>query len=92
LDEIPSVLETLGDTPIYVSIDLDVLDPSVFPGTGTPEAGGASFNELLGAIHALQGCTVVGADVVELAPQYDVSGVSNATAAKVVRELVLAML
>lgn len=92
LDEIPSVLETLGDTPLYVSIDLDVLDPSVFPGTGTPEAGGVSFNDLLGAIHALQGCTVVGADVVELAPQYDVNGVSNATAAKVVRELALAML
>ncbi|QRN86671.1 agmatinase [Clostridia bacterium] len=92
LNEMPEVLKTLGDLPLYVSLDLDVLDPSAFPGTGTPEPGGVSFKELLRAIHALVGCNVVGADVVELSPQYDVSGVSDATAAKVVRELALAML
>ena len=92
LEEMPDVVQGLGEAPVYVSIDLDVLDPSVFPGTGTPEAGGVSFKELLSAVHSLLGCNVVGADVVELAPHYDVSGVSNATAAKVVRELALAML
>ena len=92
LDGYFEALEALKDRPLYVSIDLDVLDPSVFPGTGTPEAGGLQFQDLMRAIHGLVGKNVVGADVVELSPPYDVSGVSNATAAKVVRELALAML
>ena len=77
--------------PVYFTIDLDCMDPSVFPGTGTPEAGGVSFLELLKAIRTVSQANVVGADVNELAPMLDVSGVSTATACKVLRELLLAI-
>lgn len=77
--------------PVYFTIDLDCLDPSAFPGTGTPEAGGVSFTELLEAILAVCKTNVVGADVNELAPMLDHSGVSTATACKVLRELILAL-
>ncbi len=81
----------IGRRPVYVTVDLDVLDPSVFPGTGTPEPGGVTFNDLLKAICDLQGLNIQGADVVELAPHYDASGVSTAVACKIVRELAIAM-
>ena len=77
--------------PVYFTIDLDCLDPSAFPGTGTPEAGGVTFLELLEAIQTVSQTKVVGADVNELAPMLDVSGVSTATACKVLRELLLAI-
>lgn len=77
--------------PVYLTIDLDCLDPSVFPGTGTPEAGGVTFLELLGAIRCFDGVNVVGADINELAPMLDASGVSTATACKVLRELLLTL-
>ena len=77
--------------PIYFTIDLDCLDPSVFPGTGTPEAGGVSFLQLLEAIRTVCTANVVGADINELAPALDTSGVSTATACKVLRELILAL-
>ena len=76
---------------VYFTIDLDCMDPSVFPGTGTPEAGGVSFLELLKAIRTVSQANVVGADVNELAPVLDASGVSTATACKVLRELLLAI-
>lgn len=78
--------------PVYFTIDLDCLDPSAFPGTGTPEAGGVSFKELLHAIMLVSETNVVAADVNELAPMLDTSGVSTATACKVLRELMLALL
>ncbi|MGN1345871.1 MAG: agmatinase [Eubacteriales bacterium] len=77
--------------PIYFTIDLDCLDPAVFPGTGTPEAGGVTFPQLLEAICTVCEANVVGADVNELAPMLDSSGVSTATACKVLRELILAL-
>lgn len=77
--------------PVYFTIDLDCLDPSLFPGTGTPEAGGVTFTELLSAILKVAGTNVVGADMNELAPMLDASGVSTATACKVLRELLLAL-
>ena len=77
--------------PVYFTIDLDCLDPSLFPGTGTPEAGGVTFTELLNAILEVAKTNMVGADVNELAPMLDASGVSTATACKVLRELILAM-
>ena len=77
--------------PVYFTIDLDCMDPSVFPGTGTPEAGGVSFLELLKAIRTVSQANLVGADVNELAPMLDASGVSTATACKVLRELLLAI-
>ena len=76
---------------VYFTIDLDCMDPSVFPGTGTPEAGGVSFLELLKAIRTVSQANLVGADVNELAPMLDTSGVSTATACKVLRELLLAI-
>lgn len=81
-----------NNTPVYLTIDLDCLDPSVFPGTGTPEAGGLSFLQLVEAVYQVSECRIVGADVNELAPMLDPSGVSTATACKVLRELLLAIL
>lgn len=91
LDGLKETVEALGDTPVYFTIDLDCLDPSVFPGTGTPEAGGISFLELLNAIRTVAKANVVAADVNELAPMLDTTGVSTATACKVLRELLLAL-
>lgn len=79
------------NVPIYFTIDLDCLDSAAFPGTGTPEAGGVTFLELLEAIRTVAQANVVGADVNELAPMLDASGVSTATACKVLRELLLAI-
>lgn len=76
-------------TPVYFTLDLDVLDPSVFPGTGTPEPGGVTFLELLRATRQLKGLNVVGFDVNELSPHYDLSGASTAVACKMIRELML---
>ena len=76
--------------PVYLTIDLDVLDPSVFPGTGTPEPGGVDFHTLLNAILAMRGLNIVGFDLVELAPDYDASGCSTLVACKVLRECLLA--
>ena len=77
--------------PVYFTIDLDCLDPSVFPGTGTPEAGGVTFMQLLEALRLVASTNVVGTDVNELAPMLDASGASTAVACKVVRELLLAL-
>ena len=86
------VLDQLGDTPVYFTLDLDVLDPSVFPGTGTPEPGGVSFEELRKAVTLVcQKANVVACDVNELSPPYDQSGVSTMVACKVVREMLLAL-
>ena len=92
-DGLEAVTEALAaaKTPVYFTIDLDCLDPSAFPGTGTPEAGGVRFAELLQAILLVARCNVVAADVNELAPMLDPSGVSTATACKVLRELLLAL-
>jgi agmatinase len=78
-----------GPRPVFLTVDLDVLDPSVFPGTGTPEPGGMTFVELQGWLSYLKNLNIVGFDVVELSPPYDASGVSNVAAAKVVRECLL---
>ena len=78
-------------TPVYLTIDLDCLDPSVFPGTGTPEAGGVSFLQLLKAIVSAGRLNIVCADVNELAPMLDASGASTAAACKVLRELLLSI-
>lgn len=82
-------LPELQNVPVYLTIDLDVLDPSIFPGTGTPEPGGITMKELLDGLCQLKGLNLVGADVVELSPHYDTSGVSTAVACKVIREVAL---
>lgn len=82
--------ELPSGTPIYVSLDLDVLDPSVFPGTGTPEPGGVTFHELLAGLMELKDLNIVGFDLMELSPHYDPSGASTAVACKLLREMLLA--
>ena len=92
LSKLESSLGHIKGSKVYFTIDLDVLDPSVFPGTGTPEAGGISFLELLEGIRLVAEYTdIIACDVNELSPIYDQSGASTATACKVIRELLLAI-
>lgn len=86
------IVSQLQGKPVYFTLDLDVLDPSVFPGTGTPEAGGVSFQELLEAMIQVSHLNIVGFDVNELSPVYDQSGSSTAMACKVLRELLIAVM
>ena len=90
LEQVVRELEE-SQAPVYFTIDLDCLDPAAFPGTGTPEAGGVTFPQLLEAIRRVSRTRVVAADVNELAPMLDSSGVSTAAACKVLRELLLAL-
>lgn len=94
LDEeaLTRVLGRLEGRPVYFTVDLDVMDPSVFPGTGTPEPGGVSFEELRKAVTLVcSRAEIAGCDVNELAPMLDVSGASTAAACKIVREMLLAL-
>jgi agmatinase len=82
----------IGEKPCYLTCDLDILDPSVLPGTGTPEPGGMSFQELINVlVSVIKRLNVVGMDVVELAPNLDPTGVSAVVGAKVVRECLIAL-
>ncbi len=91
LDELIGKLKK-QNTPVYFSVDLDCIDPSAFCGTGTPEAGGVGFTELLGAIDTVCKANIVGADINELAPSLDASAASTALACKILREFLLALL
>ena len=86
------IRERVGDAPLYISIDIDVLDPAHAPGTGTPEAGGLTSRELLGILRGLAGKRLVGADVVEVAPAYDHAEMTTVAAAHVAYELLALML
>ena len=86
-----SELDCFKNKNIFVTVDLDVLDTSIMPGTGTPEVGGLNFNQLVDWFKYLSNFNIIGADVVELAPDYDASGASTAVATKVIRELLMAM-
>ncbi len=89
---LPDEVSRLKGKNIYLTVDLDVLDPAFFCGTGTPEAGGASFNQLLEAIMLIGSqLNIIGADLNELSPHYDQSGASTAIACKLLRELLLAI-
>jgi agmatinase len=87
----PEVRRELEGRPVHLSLDLDVLDPSILPGTGTPEPGGPTYKELREAILALAGLQIVAVDLVEVAPPLDASGVSTVVAAELVREIMLAL-
>jgi agmatinase len=91
LEPVKQVLPTIGNRPIYLTIDIDVLDPAHAPGTGTTEAGGITSRELLDTIHfmANNGANVIGCDLVEVAPVYDHSEMTQIVASKIVRELLL---
>ncbi|RVX37773.1 agmatinase [Nonomuraea polychroma] len=89
LDEVVDVLrQRVGDRPLYVSVDIDVLDPAHAPGTGTPEAGGLTSRELLEILRGLAGLDLVGADVVEVAPAYDHAEITSIAASHVAYDLV----
>lgn len=88
-DTLKEVCSKLQDKPIYFTLDLDVLDPSVFCGTGTPEADGVSYRQLLEAIIEVSKLNIVGLDINELSPPYDPSGSSTALACKLLREVLL---
>jgi len=90
IDTLGEIVSDLKDLPVYVTIDLDVLDPGTFPGTGTPEPGGITYKELLNGLQQVSKLNnIVAADVVELSPQYDPSGASTAVACKTIREMLL---
>lgn len=85
---IDAMRQRIGDAPLYVSVDIDVIDPGSAPGTGTPEPGGLTNRELLGLLRGLQGANLVGGDVVEVSPSYDHAEITAVAAAHVVYELV----
>lgn len=89
--DFPAQLAKLKNKKVFVTVDLDILDPSIMSGTGTPEAGGFTFNELVEWFKELKDLDIIGADVVELSPHYDASGVSTAVATKVIRELLMCL-
>lgn len=84
-------LDSLRGKPVYLTVDLDVFDPSLIPGTGTPEAGGIFFPEFVEFLRAIRGLPIVGADLVELSPQIDATHVSTIVASKILREMLIAI-
>jgi agmatinase len=91
VQDIPERMNALRGRPIYLTVDLDWFDPAVMPGTGTPEPGGFLWSDFAAVINELRHHHLMGADVVELAPQLDSSGISSVLAAKVTRSLLLLM-
>ena len=87
----PQARRAIAGRPVHLSIDLDVLDPSILPGTGTPEPGGCSYKELREAVLSLEDLEVVAVDICEVAPPLDPTGVSTVVAAELVREILLAL-
>jgi agmatinase len=87
-ETIDALRQRIGSRPLYVSIDIDVLDPAHAPGTGTPEAGGMTSRELLEIVRGLRGLNLVGADVVEVAPAYDHADITSVAASHVAYDLV----
>lgn len=92
LDGLDAVLEQIGDAPVYFTVDLDVMDPSVFPGTGTPEPGGIDFlTAMRGVTKVCERVNLIGCDVNELCPPCDPTGASTAAACKIIREMLIAI-
>jgi len=85
-----SMMKRLRNQPVYITLDLDVIDPSILPGVGTPEPGGLTFQEFVFLLKKLQGLHVIGFDIVELTPDYDPTQVSSITASVILREMILA--
>lgn len=85
-----SMVNHLKKRPVYISLDLDVLDPGLCPGVGTPEPGGLTFKELISLLKVLKPLRVIGFDLVELTPDYDPSQISSVTASVILREMILA--
>jgi agmatinase len=92
LDIPAAMVSAMRDKPVFVSVDMDVLDPSILPGTGNPEPGGPTYRELREALLALKGARIVGIDFVEVAPAIDTSGLSSVVAAELARDAILGLL
>ena len=90
LTALPEVKQKIGNKPVYITVDIDVLDPAFAPGTGTPEAGGISSRDLIKALLDLSSLNVVGFDLVEISPAYDIADNSSILGAKILREALLA--
>ena len=88
-EALDSVVSMCGNDPVYVTLDIDVLDPAFAPGTGTPDAGGATVNEIINAFKILAGLNIIGFDLVEVAPPYDTAEITAIAAAKLLRESLL---
>ncbi|GAA4560356.1 agmatinase [Streptomyces collinus] len=88
---IQAITERVDDLPVYLSVDIDVLDPAFAPGTGTPESGGLTSRELLQVLRGLTGLNIVGGDVVEVAPAYDHAEITSIAAATVLFDLITLM-
>jgi len=86
---VKALVKRLKNLPVYVTLDLDVIDPGLFPGVGTPEPGGLTFQGVLFLLKTLQSLRVVGFDLVELTPDYDPTGISSVTASVILREMIL---
>ena len=84
-----AMVRRLKNLPVYITLDLDVMDPGLLPGVGTPEPGGLTFQGLLSILKALQSLRVVGFDLVELTPDYDPTGISSVTSSVILREMIL---
>lgn len=84
-----AMVKRLKNLPVYITLDLDVMDPGLLPGVGTPEPGGLTFQGLLSILKALQSLRVVGFDLVELTPDYDPTGISSVTSSVILREMIL---
>jgi agmatinase len=91
-ESLRSMVRRLRNQPVYISLDLDVIDPSLLPGVGAPEPGGLTFQEFISFLKKLQTLHVVGFDMVELTPDYDPTGISSITASVLLREMMLAFL
>jgi agmatinase len=89
IEPLKQIIPILGQRPVYVSLDIDVVDPAYAPGTGTPEAGGCSSREIIEAIHELGAANIVGFDLVEVSPATDQSERTSLLAAKIIREAIL---
>ncbi|MBM4277599.1 MAG: agmatinase [Deltaproteobacteria bacterium] len=85
-----SMVKRLAGRPVYVSLDLDVIDPGLLPGVGTPEPGGLTFQQLISLFKTLHPLHVIGFDLVELTPDYDPTQISSVTASVILREMILA--
>ena len=85
-----SMIKRLRNQPVYITLDLDVMDPSLLPGVGTPEPGGLTFQEFISLLKKLQDLHVIGFDIVELTPDYDPTQISSVTASVILREMILA--
>jgi agmatinase len=90
LDSLRSMVNRLRNQPVYITLDLDVMDPSLLPGVGTPEPGGLTFHEFISLLKKLQALHVIGFDIVELTPDYDATQISSITASVILREMILA--